>query len=215
MSMPAVIPALDASGPSTTKTRLSITCACGASVRERRQQLVMRGAAARAEQTGARGEQRARADRDQAMRRIRRAQRSRKLLVQPLRGRDDRRRDLARVRRRLADDHHPRRRAQSLRQRDRGPASDRPTDVGSVAIVTREAQPKARRLPAPLAMLVRQAKRLRRPGDVEQQRVRHDDEQNVDQMSACDHCRTWPGRPSIASPAARAAIPTSMRDVRK
>ena len=53
-----------------------------------------------------------------------------------------------------------------------------------------EAQPKARRQPARVAMQVGQAKRFRRPGDVEQQRVRRDDEQDVDEMSAGDHVRT-------------------------
>ena len=62
-SMPAVIPALDATGPSMTNTRLSITCAPGARARSCRQQLVVRGAAAGVEQAGPRREQRARADR--------------------------------------------------------------------------------------------------------------------------------------------------------
>src|SRR6476620_7226828 len=68
--------------------------------------------------------------------------------------------------------------------------------------MAREAQTKPRRLTAPLAMLVRQTECLRRSGDVEQQRVRHDDEQNVDQMRACDHCQTWPGPKKHISSAA-------------
>ena len=38
-------------------------------------------------------------------------------------------------------------------------------------------------------MLVGQTKRFGRPGDVEQQRMRHDDEEDVDELGARDHVR--------------------------
>jgi hypothetical protein len=40
------------------------------------------------------------------------------------------------------------------------------------------------------AMQVRQSKRLGRPGDVEQQRVRRDDEKQIDRVSEFKHFRT-------------------------
>jgi hypothetical protein len=42
-----------------------------------------------------------------------------------------------------------------------------------------------------MTMQVGQAKCLRLPRNVEQQRVRRDDEQEVDQMRAGDHSRGW------------------------
>jgi hypothetical protein len=48
---------------------------------------------------------------------------------------------------------------------------------------------KARWQSAQFAMLVGEAKCFRRSGDVEQQRMRHDDEEYVDELGARDHVR--------------------------
>ena len=102
----------------------------------------------------------------------------------------DRGRHLPHVHGRLARHHDPRGRAQPLRQRlqldEREPDGRRQGRRRP-----RESQAKARRQSAQLAMLVRESKRLGRPRDVEQQRVRHDHEEDVDQISACDHKWTW------------------------
>ena len=159
-----------------------------------RQQFVVRGAAASGEQAGPRREQRARADREHAVRRIRGEER----LAEPTRlshsrGGGDRRRDLAELGGRLADQHHPGRRASAARATARGRPARARQRSAAVAVGPAKRSRKRGGRPARSAMQVGQAKRLRRPRDVEQQRVRRDDEQEVDQVRACDHFRTWSG----------------------
>ena len=79
------------------------------------EELVVRRAAAIGEQARARREQRSRADRDQAMRCVCHPQLLAQFLREPLRGRDDGRRRLPSVHRRLTDNYDPRTRGQSLR----------------------------------------------------------------------------------------------------
>ena len=191
-SMPAVMPALDASGPSTTNTRLSITCARGASARSARSSSWCVVQRRRVEQAGPRREQRARADREQAVRRVRARAAVRASVrfshcaVAAIAGVT-----WPSVRARLADQHDPGRRAQRSRQRLE--VGEREARRRSAAVATGPAKRRRKRggSPRALAMQVGQAERFRRPGDVEQQRVRRDDEQQVDQMGACDHFRTW------------------------
>ena len=103
--------AIDHEDPVLDHRRLRRQCA------QRAQQLVVRGAAPAAEQPGPRGEQRARADRHQAMVARRRAQRLAETRAQPARRRRHRRRDVAEVLGRLTDHHDPGGRAELLRQR--------------------------------------------------------------------------------------------------
>ena len=72
--------------------------------------------------------------------------------------------------------------------RQRLQARNRQADRRVLRLVGRgEAETKARRQPAAPAMLIGEAKRLGGTGYVEQQRMRHDHEQDVDQMGACSH----------------------------
>ncbi len=87
--MPAVIPALEASGPSTTNTRLSITSRLGRQGPQRLEQLVVRRAATPGDQARARREQRPRADREHAMRRVL-GEHGLAQALEPLRDRGDR-----------------------------------------------------------------------------------------------------------------------------
>ena len=160
---------------------------------ERGQQFVVRGAAAMGEEAGPRREERAGADREQAVRRVLGEERLAEPILEPLRGGGDRRSDLRELRGRLTDQHHPGRGSQALGERIEvhQPEPDR----------GRHASPSGRRsgagsgaaMPAPMAMQVGEAKRLRRTRDVEQQRVGGDDEKQIDQLRACDHFRTWGG----------------------
>ena len=152
-SIPAVMPALDASGPSTTNTRLSMTCACGARARsmgssswcvvQRRVPSTPARAASRVPEQivtrrcGVSGVE----------------ERVAQPIVQPSGGDRDLRRDLGHVGRRLTDHHDPGRRAELAPAMERGrPASVRPTSAGS---------PPAPRSRDESAVAVRDASRCR------------------------------------------------------
>ena len=133
-SMPAVMPALDASGPSTTNTRLSITCARGARARSAWQQLVVRGAAAacRASRLAPRA---ARPSRSSSRRCGVSAPSSDSpsTSLEPLRGGGDRRRDLAELGASVGRPARPRSACSVARAMDRDRPAPSPTEVDSVA----------------------------------------------------------------------------------
>ena len=132
------------------------------------QQLVVRRAAALAQQSGPRGEQRPRADRHQPVGRAWVEERVMELIAQPSSGGLDLGRDLLHVNGRLTDHDDPRRRRELLRQRHEivERQSDRCRHRGHRS---RERETKARRQSTTLAMLVGQTKGFSRSGDVEQQ----------------------------------------------
>ena len=153
------------------------------------QQLVMGGALATGEQAGAGREQRPGTDREHAVGRIWCPQGVTDHSLQPLRDGRNRRCHLAQLSRWLPHQHQPGRWRQPLGQRldasEREP--DRRRRRGDRA---GKAEPKPRGLAEAIAMQVGQAKSFRRSGNVEQQRVRRDDEQDVDEISAGDHFST-------------------------
>ena len=152
------------------------------------QQLVVRGAAPLAEHSRPRGEQRARADRQKAVRRVGARERAAQPIVQPPGGDRDLRRDLGQPRRGLADDHDPGRRAELLRQRIEV-VELQPDRRRRIRRRPRETKTEARRQSTGLAVQVGETKGFGRAGDVEQQRVRHDHEEHVDELGARDHVR--------------------------
>ena len=151
------------------------------------------------EQPRPRGEQGARADRDQAVRRVRVEERVAQPVVQPPGGHRDLRRDPGDVGRRLADHDDPGRRAELFRQRNEI-AQRQPDRRRQGRDRAREAKAKARRQPAAFAVQVGETEGFGRPGDVEQQRVRDDDEEDVDELGARDHVQRTSGSQHTSGP---------------
>ena len=107
-------------------------------------------------------------------------------IAQPLGGGRDLRRDMRHVSGRLTDHHDPSWRAELLRQWSE--VGQRQSDRRRLGCHRpREAKTKARRQSATFAVLVGETKGFSRSGDVEQQRMRHDDEEDVDELGARDH----------------------------
>ena len=149
----------------------------------------------------------------QAVRRVPVEERVVQPIVQPSGGHRDLRRDPGHVGRRLADHHDPGRRPSSSGNGSRSPSAS-PTDVGRVAAGPAKRRRKRGGSPRAFAVQVGETKGFGRPGDVEQQRVPHDDEEDVDEVVARDHGQRRPPNLSIyqAERAAGIRVRTSMSE---
>ena len=170
---------------------------------QRIQQIVMRGAAASIQQSRARRQQRARADSQQTMRGVGGLQLRPQYPAQPVRDCDDLRRRPEHMDRRLSDEHDPRRRSERCRQRLqlRNRQPDRSRDR---CRWTGEPQAKLRSLAKLGVPRIDQAEGLGRPGNVEQQRMRGDHEEDIDGRFLVVHLHTLRTFRSIGHAAVRA-----------
>jgi hypothetical protein len=120
------------------------------------------------------------------MRRVRVEERAMQPVAQPTGGDRDLRRGMRHVSGRLTDHHHPGRRRELLRQWNE--IAQRQSDRRRQSFHRpREGKTKAGWKSANFAVLVGETKRFSRSGDVEQQRMRHDDEEDVDELGAGVH----------------------------
>ncbi len=102
----------------------------------------------------------------------------------------DGRRDLRGVRGGLSYQHHPGGHVQPLGQRDQV-GECQPDGGWQCRCRAGETQAEARRKAARAAMEIRETKGFGGPRDVEQERVRDDDEEDVDERSVSDHSLAW------------------------